>query len=69
MHKRVEAATDVAMIGVWDEGRRDEPLPPEQRGANDALQRDAEDGHLLLIHTGGDGAGAIDVYVEEDVPP
>src|SRR5829696_1609275 len=66
--KRIDAGTDVALIGAWDAGRSGVPLD----GANgwmDALDRDVAANHLFLIHTEADGGGPIDVYVEGEIPP
>src|SRR5512133_1821196 len=52
MKARVDAGTDVAMIGAWD----------ADRGA------DAEQGHIFVLHTGADGGGPVDVYIDEPVP-
>jgi hypothetical protein len=69
MKTRIDAGTDVAMIGAWDRSRNDcvlgnVPFKEIMR----ALNEDAQAGHLFLIHTGADGGGPIDVYVEESVP-
>ena len=32
------------------------------------LERDAAEGRLFLIHTGSDGGGPVDVYVDESAP-
>jgi hypothetical protein len=61
MHAWLDAGTDVATIGAWDTSRT-------AASAGGAIERDAEDGHVFLIHTGGDGGGRVDVYVDEDVP-
>jgi hypothetical protein len=66
--QRVDVGTDVAMIGAWDANR--DARPPD-RAVNwaEALQRDVDEGHLFLIHTGADGGGPVDVYVDTEVPP
>ena len=66
---RVDAGTDVAMIGAWDTSRNDSVLVrvPFKQIMN-TLHEDVEAGHLFLIHTGADGGGPIDVYVEEPIP-
>ena len=57
------------MIGAWDGSRNDSALAkvPFKQIMN-TLHEDAQAGHLFLIHTGADGGGPIDVYVEEPVP-
>ena len=67
--KRIDAGTDVAMIGAWDAARDDAPLNGVGGHLADVLERDVAQAHLFLIHTGGDGGGPVDVYVDEDVPP
>src|SRR5688572_20450063 len=69
MHTRIEACTDVAMVGAWDHARQEpaQCLPAEQLTAL-VLEKDAGDGHLFLIHTGSDGSGPIDVYVDASAP-
>ena len=57
------------MIGAWDGSRNDsilEKVPFKQ--IMNTLHEDAQAGHLFVIHTGADGGGPIDVYVEEPVP-
>ena len=68
MIKRIDVGTDVAMIGAWDSARDDVPLNGARGPLADVLRRDAAEAHLFLIHTGGDGGGPVDVYVDEDVP-
>ena len=68
MIRRIDAGTDVAMLGAWDAARDDVPLNGDAGALADVLERDAADAHLFLIHTGGDGGGPVDVYVDEDVP-
>ena len=69
MKARIEAATDVAMTGPWDAQRNATPFSAAELASHlEALERDAVEGHLFLIHTGGDIGGAIDVYVEEAAP-
>lgn len=69
MKARVDAATDVAMIGAWDARRGAVSLTPSDlKHLSDTLEADAAQGHLFLLHTGGDGGGPIDVYVDEAVP-
>jgi hypothetical protein len=69
MNKRIDAGTDIAMVGAWDEGRRDSPFSTEEmKQFSKLLEHDAVAGHLFLVHTGGDGGGPIDVYVDAEVP-
>jgi hypothetical protein len=69
MKARVDAGTDVAMIGAWDLDRGAQPFSPEEyRRLSDALDSDAEQGRLFVLHTGADGGGPVDVYIDEPVP-
>jgi hypothetical protein len=69
MKARVDAGTDVAMIGAWDAGGNASPFTAAERGDHlQSLEREASEGRLFLIHTGGDGSGPVDVYVDEAVP-
>lgn len=69
MKQRVNAGTDVAMIGAWDASRNDGALSGVWgKSLEKTLEADAAAGHLFLIHMGGDGGGPIDVYVDEEVP-
>jgi hypothetical protein len=69
MKTRVDAATDVAMIGAWDAGQHALPFTAAEFAEHlRALERDASEGRLFLIHTGADGGGPIDVYVDETAP-
>lgn len=66
---RIDAGTDIAMIGAWDASQSD-PFTDTSPGAfSQALERDAAEGRLLLIHTGADGGGPIDLYVDDEIPP
>jgi hypothetical protein len=70
MRARLDAGTDVAMIGAWD-ARRDaetlaNTLPPEILAV---LEQEAVKGDLFLIHTGADGGGPVDVVVDEPLAP
>jgi hypothetical protein len=60
---RVNVATDVAMIGIWDAGRPSLAASLASKG----LEHEAAEGRLFLIHTGGDCGGEIDVLLDE--PP
>ena len=69
MKARVNAGTDVAMIGAWDLGRNAQPFTADEyKRLTDTLDADAEQGHLFVLHTGSDGGGPVDVYVDEPVP-
>ena len=69
MRARLDAGTDVAMIGAWDARRDAEPFPAGKlREVHALLESDAANGDLLLIHTGADGGGPVDVFVDEPVP-
>lgn len=69
MRARVEAGTDVALLGAWDAGRDAEPFTRDMfRELAAWLEKDAQNGHLFLIHTGADGGGPVDVVVEEPIP-
>jgi hypothetical protein len=70
MKARVDAGTDVAMIGAWDASRNASPFTAAERTDHlKTLERDASEGLLFLIHTGGDGGGPMDVYIDETAPP
>lgn len=57
------------MIGAWDQSRNASVLSktPYKLLMN-VLQEDVQSGQLFLIHTGADGGGPIDVYIDEPVP-
>jgi len=69
MKARFDAGTDVAMIGAWDLGRNAQPFTAEEyKQLTDTLDADAERGHLFVLHTGADGGGPVDVYIDGSVP-
>ena len=69
MKARVDASTDVAMIGAWDAQRSAKPLSAsELQQSADTLEVDAAAGHLFLLHTGADIGGPIDLYIDEPIP-
>src|SRR4051812_16716169 len=69
MKARFDAGTDVAMIGAWDAERGAQPFTAEEfKRLSDTLDADATAGHIFVLHTGGDGGGAVDVYVDEPIP-
>jgi len=66
---RTDAGTDIAMIGAWDAQCDTTPFTaPERKHLAQSLERDAGAGHLFLVHTGADGGGPVDVYVDEPIP-
>jgi len=70
MRARLDAGTDVAMIGAWDAHRDAEPFAENMfREVHALLESEAANGDLLLIHTGADGGGPVDVFVDEPIPP
>jgi hypothetical protein len=69
MKVRIDAGSDIAMIGAWDASRNDSALiKVSGRKLDDALEQDATAGDIFLIHLGGDGGGPIDVYVDSPIP-
>ncbi len=69
MKARFDAGTDVAMIGAWDLDRGAQPFSAEEyKQLSATLDADAEQGHLFVLHTGADGGGPVDVYIDEPVP-
>src|SRR5688572_32313699 len=69
MKVRINAGSDIAMIGAWDAGRNDSALTKVSgRKLDEALEQDATAGDIFLIHLGGDGGGPIDVYVDSPIP-
>ena len=70
MKARLDAGTDVAMIGAWDAQQNASPFTAaEFADHQNALDRDVSRGALFLIHTGGDGGGPVDLYIDEPAPP
>ena len=69
MKARFDAGTDVAMIGAWDLGRNAQPFTAEEyKQLTATLDADAEQGHVFVLHTGSDGGGPVDAYIDEPVP-
>jgi hypothetical protein len=69
MRARIDAGTDVAMIGAWDARRDAEPFARKDFGQIQALlEADAASGDLFLVHTGADGGGPLDVVIDEPMP-
>ena len=68
MRARVDAGTDVAMIGAWDARRDEEPFSRDTFSRVQAsIEADATSGALFLIHTGADGGGPVDVFIDEPI--
>ncbi len=63
MHTRLQASTDVAAFGIWDRDHRDTARNPA--GLEDFARR----GQACIVRMGGDCAGAIDVFIDERIPP
>jgi len=63
---RINAGTDIAMIGIWDPTRDAHDLAGA--ASTDELRRRAADAQLFLIDTGGDGEFPTEVIVDQDVP-
>ena len=69
MKARFDAGTDVAMIGAWDAERGAQPFTAEEsRALSNTLDAEADRGHLFVLHTGADGGGPVDVYIDEPPP-
>lgn len=69
MKTRIEAGTDIAMIGAWDAGWNDAALAGVSgKKFNRVLEADCTAGNLFLLRTGADGGGPVDVYVDSAVP-
>ena len=69
MRARIDAGTDVAMMGAWDAQRDEQPFTPDKFPQVQALiEADAAHGDLFLIHTGADGGGPVDVLIDEPIP-
>lgn len=70
MKHRFDAGTDVAMIGAWDGARGAQPFSDEEyQHLSETLDADANAGHIFVLHTGADGGGPIDAYIDEPIPP
>jgi len=69
MKARVDAGTDVAMIGAWDAHRNSIPLTrSELENLSSVLEAEAAEGQVFVLHTRADGGGPVDVYVDEAIP-
>jgi hypothetical protein len=68
MKARVEAASDIAMIGAWDATRSDSLLHLKWGRELDAvLDHDSAAGDIFVLDMASDGGGQIDVYVDEEL--
>ena len=57
------------MIGAWDAQRGVQSFTAEEfRQLSDTLDADATEGHVFVLHTGTDGGGPVDVFVDEPIP-
>ncbi len=62
MKRRIEAGTDIAMIGAWDASQNDTKLAGVGfKKLEQSLEADCAAARLFLLHTGGDGGGPVDV--------
>jgi hypothetical protein len=69
MKARIEAGTDMAMIGAWDAGRNDAGLADVSgRKLEQFLEQECAAARLFLIRTDADGGGPVDVYVDAAIP-
>ncbi len=64
--REIEAGTDIAMVGLWDTAVDAEPL--STRPSMEGWSTESGTGHLLLIHTWGDGSYRGAFYVDTDIP-
>jgi hypothetical protein len=57
------------MIGAWDAQRGAQPFTADEfKQLSETLDAEATQGHVFVLHTGADGGGPVDVYVDEPVP-
>jgi hypothetical protein len=69
MKFRIEAGSDVAMVGAWDASRNDSVLMTAWgKKFDQTLEQDATAGDIFLIRLGGDAGGPIDIYVDSPIP-
>jgi hypothetical protein len=69
MKARLDAGTDVAMIGAWDAQRGAQPFTTEEfERLSDSLEAEADAGHAFFLRTKADGGGPVDVYIDEPIP-
>ncbi len=63
MHRRINVATDVAMIGLWDVSRND-----GSQGPSTDFYGEADEAHLFILQAGADWSGAVSLYVDQELP-
>jgi hypothetical protein len=69
MKFRINAGSDVAMIGAWDVSRNDSVLAKAWgKEFDQTLEQDATSGDIFVIRLGGDAGGPIDIYVDAPIP-
>ncbi len=69
MRKRIEAGTDIAMIGVWDPAHERPDLKTARSADFEAgLETEARAGRLFYVQLWSDGSYDIDLYVDEEPP-
>lgn len=69
MKARIDAGTDIAMIGAWDAQRSANPLArSELENLSRVLEAEAAEGQVFLLYTRADGGGPVDLYVDEAIP-
>ena len=64
MRARIQFSTDVAALGIWD---RTHPVATGRSVAS--IEELARRGEACILHLGEDTGGAVDVFVDEDIPP
>lgn len=67
MHTRVQVSTDVAALGIWDCGQSAVVAGTAGRDVV-TLEQLAEQGKACIVAMGTDCGGAVDVFVDEDIP-
>jgi len=69
MHIRLDAGTDIGMIGAWDGDRSASPFSKRRaRELDQVVKADASEGHLFVVYTGADGGGPLDIFVDQELP-
>ena len=61
MRARINVSTDVAAIGIWDRAS-------EAHADTTPLETLAHQGQACIVRLGGDSGGAVEVFIDEDVP-
>lgn len=57
------------MVGLWDARLNSMPFrPADTTQVPSTLEKETEDGRLFLIHTGSDGGGPVDLYIDDEIP-